>query len=171
MKGIHFYSRPCGRGDLSASASSRRRSISTHAPAGGATPLRFFNFTATKRFLLTPLREGRRKRQSYRKPLKTFLLTPLREGRPLHALLQSGSALISTHAPAGGATSADRAYTQNHYHISTHAPAGGATIYLSLPTEHTLISTHAPAGGATYEAPAENSQLQFLLTPLREGRR
>ena len=55
-----FYSRPCGRGD----AVRRERSgsdgkISTHAPAGGATP-----YTSTKSvndalFLLTPLREGR----------------------------------------------------------------------------------------------------------------
>ena len=78
------------------------RSISTHAPAGGATePVRqaLFSF----RFLLTPLREGRRgtgrelleRRYFYSRPCgrgdsraealcrqsTPFLLTPLREGR------------------------------------------------------------------------------------------
>ena len=55
--------------------------ISTHAPAGGATPVLF---------------------QNQGNPL--FLLTPLREGR-LQALYRAfDSKIISTHAPAGGAT-------------------------------------------------------------------
>ena len=36
----------------------RRRPISTHAPAGGATTITF-EFSAPVSFLLTPLREGR----------------------------------------------------------------------------------------------------------------
>ena len=32
-----FYSRPCGRGDVRTASGGRRRPISTHAPAGGAT--------------------------------------------------------------------------------------------------------------------------------------
>ena len=57
--------------------------------------------------------------------------------------------LISTHAPAGGATGAGA-------HACTPIPA---------------ISTHAPAGGATARGklPPELGRL-FLLTPLREGR-
>ena len=35
----HFYSRPCGRGDRRACRSNRYDSISTHAPAGGATAI------------------------------------------------------------------------------------------------------------------------------------
>ena len=34
----HFYSRPCGRGDGFRRRSAGRSRISTHAPAGGATP-------------------------------------------------------------------------------------------------------------------------------------
>ena len=34
--------------------------ISTHAPAGGATILRLQSFSLMAKFLLTPLREGRR---------------------------------------------------------------------------------------------------------------
>ena len=56
-----FYSRPCGRGDLSGfrRRSAGRSRISTHAPAGGATPAppRLRGLLAL--FLLTPLREGR----------------------------------------------------------------------------------------------------------------
>ena len=56
----YFYSRPCGRGDQTASvAKLGYQPISTHAPAGGATD--FLKFFAEKvKFLLTPLREGRR---------------------------------------------------------------------------------------------------------------
>ena len=101
--------------------------------------------------------------------------------------------IISTHAPAGGATRED--FTMEKYTIiSTHAPAGGATRarwqttarlqnFYSRPcgrgdTEVKLrdanaytISTHAPAGGATMwpKSPA-TLRNKFLLTPLREGR-
>ena len=55
---IYFYSRPCGRGDAAASRSFRSQTISTHAPAGGATD-RAAGRSRKKLFLLTPLREGR----------------------------------------------------------------------------------------------------------------
>ena len=58
------------------------RSISTHAPAGGATPsVSCVPFT-----------------------LIVFLLTPLREGRRGTAAQDAHFGQISTHAPAGGAT-------------------------------------------------------------------
>ena len=83
---------------------------------------------------------------------------------------------ISTHAPAGGATSASdrmgakRIYfysrpcgrgdaeimgTFAHDLISTHAPAGGATSAGHLAGGDGMsISTHAPAGGATFYTPS-----------------
>ena len=102
--------------------------------------------------------------------------------------------MISTHAPAGGATRSSPAAarrTSNFYSrpcgrgdldhvrqlvraevISTHAPAGGATWILLSHLQHSLISTHAPAGGATTYLLSENTKFfLFLLTPLREGRR
>ena len=78
-----------------------------------------------------------------------FLLTPLREGRPAEIVAESVYFGISTHAPAGGATWAAMAVAVTYF-ISTHAPAGGATI----------------AG-----VNRQNCSHQFLLTPLREGRR
>ena len=86
---FNFYSRPCGRGDNGTGTGIRRGlPISTHAPAGGATQ-RERRFQPKKRFLLTPLREGR---LTPKKPLcqaLTFLLTPLREGRPRPGSMRS----------------------------------------------------------------------------------
>ena len=62
---LHFYSRPCGRGDVAV----------TVAPADTVT------------FLLTPLREGRPAAKTSRKRQSLFLLTPLREGRPAETIL------------------------------------------------------------------------------------
>ena len=120
-----FYSRPCGRGDQELLNSYQNSIISTHAPAGGATDLVGHRFGVAQ-FLLTPLREGRRRRAD-----------------PAGIADQ-----ISTHAPAGGATHAVGGLTAALL-ISTHAPAGGATEPITFPMPSNTISTHAPAGGAT----------------------
>ena len=143
-----FLLTPLREGRPARSARLHGPSISTHAPAGGAT------------------RPRRRKRILQR----SFLLTPLREGRP-DAVLPCGEfELISTHAPAGGATHDVRfsekaarflltplregrlcAKVKRDHDgiISTHAPAGGATIVMEMLMNGATISTHAPAGGAT----------------------
>ena len=100
----YFYSRPCGRGDQKPEVRTIRRYISTHAPAGGATSTFLLLILDLRRFLLTPLREGR--------------LINLRDLAVHH--------VISTHAPAGGATVV-AAVAAVRIRISTHAPAGGAT--------------------------------------------
>ena len=69
-----------GRRD-SQGRTARRATISTHAPAGGATAARAFSMSSVRLFLLTPLREGRRIISGQPGLGKTFLLTPLREGR------------------------------------------------------------------------------------------
>ena len=167
----YFYSRPCGRGDTRTATNAHKRRL----------------------FLLTPLREGR-----HILPQATFvvnsgfLLTPLREGRHQHIDTLPEDLLISTHAPAGGATpncpitsnpciiflltplrEGRRAAASKHSHnanISTHAPAGGATIPQFWRCPRCTISTHAPAGGATLTAWWKYCRYRFLLTPLREGR-
>ena len=146
----HFYSRPCGRGDVRQKVLDVARfGISTHAPAGGAT----------RRWAYLP---SRRPRHFYSRPCGRgdisqtgpsatgciFLLTPLREGRPSLQGRVSTGGHISTHAPAGGATV--RAILRHQANIiSTHAPAGGATAVLRTHRSEQKISTHAPAGGAT----------------------
>ena len=169
----YFYSRPCGRGDRAARCALRwDRPISTHAPAGGATVVRagrgrqleyfysrpcgrgdaqrFHTRVGGKRFLLTPLREGRRCCRASLPRSVTFLLTPLREGRHAHWEEADWREYISTHAPAGGATGFSWLEGTIRLYISTHAPAGGAT---------------------KSSARSRSARSRFLLTPLREGRR
>ncbi len=55
--------------------------------------------------------------------------------------------------------------------ISTHAPARGATSAHLSRTARMQISTHAPARGATIDGGYDENGHEFLLTPLREGRR
>ena len=123
-----------------------------------------------------------------------FLLTPLREGRRFVFRAFQQLIVISTHAPAGGATKPEEKLI-TIMKISTHAPAGGATrlhgrrtwaglYFYSRPcgrgdvrateeaeTTQIIISTHAPAGGATIRnAGLIRDGDLFLLTPLREGR-
>ena len=100
----YFYSRPCGRGDRGLLAFLSAPSISTHAPAGGAT-------------IAAKGKENEHGTISTHAPAggATILFADLElAGR------------ISTHAPAGGATDWNLLKKLQIY-ISTHAPAGGAT--------------------------------------------
>ena len=79
---------------------------------------------------------------------------------------------ISTHAPAGGATGfgKDRAALER---ISTHAPAGGATGTAGTLRAEGCDFYSRPCGRGDQYQGAEYDVLfiEFLLTPLREGRR
>ena len=146
----------------------------------------------------------------------TFLLTPLREGRPsaftrrirstvyfysrpcgrgdAHADgVAAVSEVISTHAPAGGATKRPCICPESRRPYFYSRPCGRgdragragifrAAHFYSRPCgrgderfQHRIprrgpISTHAPAGGATRQSRMSLSRTIFLLTPLREGR-
>ena len=77
-------------------------SISTHAPAGGATE-KTASPSLMNIFLLTPLREGRQKPHTGQGWLSYFYSRPCGRGDASDfATLQRQ--IISTHAPAGGAT-------------------------------------------------------------------
>ena len=122
--------------------------ISTHAPAGGATNKNMDVAEAVKKFLLTPLREGRPARKRRIASSQRFLLTPLREGRPARLA----------------------AIGQRPLFLLTPLREGRLVIQHS-DIALVAISTHAPAGGATYNGiKIKINQMQFLLTPLREGR-
>ena len=100
-------------------------------------------------FLLTPLREGRHGCWMAQLISQIFLLTPLREGRLAVFQLNAGQIGISTHAPAGGATS------------TTGSFLPVAAVFLLTPLREGRLHLRHQArelGG-------------FLLTPLREGRR
>ena len=80
------------------------------------------------RFLLTPLREGRRASASRCAPrTPNFYSRPCGRGDPARTAERSIGRRISTHAPAGGATPAKPLQAAEADIISTHAPAGGAT--------------------------------------------
>ena len=163
---------PAGGATEDALDAAHKAIISTHAPAGGATLRTSASVCPSARFLLTPLREGRRSRNRRSSARTVFLLTPLREGRPCRdAGRAAAGPPISTHAPAGGATIPEliKMYSLTQFlltplregrllrrdcgrtrsPISTHAPAGGATAANNMLRHNEEISTHAPAGGAT----------------------
>ena len=172
LAGLYFYSRPCGRGDAYRHARKRCVRISTHAPAGGATSPIHPATASTQQFLLTPLREGRHSwmRKKY------------------------GVLSISTHAPAGGATEirlAGRAGGRNFYSrpcgrgdgLTARRRRGGMTNFYSRPCgrgdiyhlhrrHHSRNFYSRPCGRG--DTPplyrVEDDGTKFLLTPLREGR-
>ena len=146
----NFYSRPCGRGDASvASTAAQPFSISTHAPAGGATIVfldghlagRDISTHAPAGGATTPIDAGISR-------VFRFLLTPLREGR----LCADEQAVRIGH-------------------ISTHAPAGGATRFRCSmrPARNNFYSRPCGRGDDGTEDHQILMKL-FLLTPLREGR-
>ena len=173
---------------------SGRSSISTHAPAGGATRRDFQGRTARRAFLLTPLREGRRTALrslcSTRITISThapaggatrsqksapsdaiFLLTPLREGRLESAITGVAKTTISTHAPAGGATYTGLNDFRQKLHFYSRPCGRGDPTRFSRPNSSSSISTHAPAGGATYgfEVTLFDEDYYFYSRPCGRG--
>ena len=184
---------PAGGATEDALDAAHKAIISTHAPAGGATLRTSASVCPSARFLLTPLREGRRSRNRRSSARTVFLLTPLREGR----------------LTGGGIPAADTDFYSRpcgRGDVSTiDLIIVGIDIFLLTPLREgrrrhdfrraggMAISTHAPAGGATrapdhriqrpdnfYSRPCGRgdrkntrgcqNHRRFLLTPLREGR-
>ena len=101
---LYFYSRPCGRGDIRLAHIQPQDLHFYSRPCGrGDVPGLFF-YSRAYVFLLTPLREGRPAWSTNCTRTLSFLLTPLREGRLPTSQKNKFGILISTHAPAGGAT-------------------------------------------------------------------
>ena len=127
------------------------RIISTHAPAGGATPNNPNVRKISTDFYSRPCGRGDEIwRDAMYAVKQDFYSRPCGRGDACRDLVLLPAQIISTHAPAGGATYAALAKAFLLDKISTHAPAGGATI-------------RSPELGASVDL--------FLLTPLREGRR
>ena len=78
--------------------------ISTHAPAGGATIARLEKKSLPSDFYSRPCGRGDEGTMANNGAISKFLLTPLREGRRSVSATLDGKTSISTHAPAGGAT-------------------------------------------------------------------
>ena len=78
----NFYSRPCGRGDeRNLPQAGQFLHISTHAPAGGATAISINLRSQAHNFYSRPCGRGDLENGTVRSTSTKFLLTPLREGR------------------------------------------------------------------------------------------
>ena len=144
-------------------------------------------------FLLTPLREGRPSpAPAPRRSRTSFLLTPLREGRHSPRTSKNSTATYFYSRPCGRGDPLPGLYCENTL-ISSHAPAGGATIcaivvrdslpaflltplregrhkFHPFPVRLFRISTHAPAGGATGTGKeALTSEGNFYSRPCGRG--
>ena len=167
----NFYSRPCGRGDYRHGNADERRNHFYSRPCGRGDKNQHLIGRGAGHFYSRPCGRGDTRLPKSPQDISSFLLTPLREGRPDWHRTANHCNCISTHAPAGGATLEGRVGDVRREGISTHAPAGGATL-------HPIHSI--PPGGDFYSRPCgrgdgiiaecEEQGIQFLLTPLREGR-
>ena len=123
--------------------------ISTHAPAGGATRAALYAETGAYTISTHAPAGGATKMITQaRQNISIFLLTPLREGRPGDFKGKNPDQSISTHAPAGGATYKN----QTHPHLEAFLLTPlreGRPPSPGMAQAGSLISTHAPAGGAT----------------------
>ena len=167
----YFYSRPCGRGDVD------RLAEVVHEP----------------NFYSRPCGRGDEAARRRINERIEFLLTPLREGRPDAALQTDREDWISTHAPAGGATDGKFhiPLTQQEFLLTPlregrlRWPAAGqcrSFYFYSRPCgrgdprrrQGDRSARHfysRPCGrGDSVTLKKDGVTIQFLLTPLREGR-
>ena len=175
-RGFHgfsdFYSRPCGRGDRSATYSARRAALFLLTPLReGRRSDSIHNVIVRVPFLLTPLREGRpEKLVRLVRSCVSFLLTPLREGRRFAAADPNGAGGISTHAPAGGATQSRLpSPCWCRYFYSRPCGRGDESAAPAQRLDKNFYSRPCGRGDLADEAITMIERL-FLLTPLREGR-
>ena len=119
-----FYSRPCGRGDTICWPQTAQLNISTHAPAGGATSCST-GATKSGKFLLTPLREGRRHTEPESAGRDYFYSRPCGRGDPVRQ--PEGGAAVYFYSRPCGRGDIPSIRLDRFAIISTHAPAGGAT--------------------------------------------
>ena len=148
----YFYSRPCGRGDLVAPRFRRGTFVDFYSrPCGRGD----HDWPATGDFELL------------------FLLTPLREGRLVFVFVLSGPAIYFYSRPCGRGdcpSAMVKDMVLSNFYSRPCGRGDGARVHERTDTRN--ISTHAPAGGATSSLLTwKITQIIFLLTPLREGRR
>ena len=139
---------PAGGATLPPSSGRTQPRISTHAPAGGATRSARTLLPKRENFYSRPCGRGDPAQLLAGKAQRKFLLTPLREGRPPPFIRRQRASVISTHAPAGGATFSTRRRRRSLRYFYSR-PCGRGDLRLVALGRDGVISTHAPAGGAT----------------------
>ena len=146
----NFYSRPRVGGDPCHFTAEMGQRYFYSRPRVGGDRQQNIGGCGHNRFLLTPPRGGRLlAAAACFAPQRNFYSRPRVGGDQPWLLRYYATEIISTHAPAWGATGFSVITNGKEYIISTHAPAWGAT---------------SPAVGAFMAS-------LFLLTPPRGGRR
>ena len=122
------------------------------------------------KFLLTPLREGRRCPEKRCGAKHTFLLTPLREGRP-DWLMEIFPIRNFYSRPCGRGDCNQRGAVGIRRLISTHAPAGGATFHTTARVRHTAIFLLTPLreGRRHTGSSTERRFIHFYSRPCGRG--
>ena len=144
----NFYSRPCGRGDLTRTSPSLKQRYFYSRPCGRGDPFSRIFCRSPIRFLLTPLREGRPVGiEAEAGGTAIFLLTPLREGRP-------------------GVPS--ECHRRGRF-LLTPLREGRQKKWPKVRTGSLFLLTPLREGRRRLPA-ASYTPYRFLLTPLREGR-
>ena len=146
----NFYSRPCGRGDAGGSFVQAKYTISTHAPAGGATDGGGGHRRRGQISTHAPAGGATGSSGSTTASGTVFLLTPLREGRRSAQLIFWFKRTDFYSRPCGRGDN-----------DGTHAPTPFVTYFYSRPCGR---------GDSTIDLIIVGIDI-FLLTPLREGRR
>ena len=156
-----------GDGDTDFTADGRGL-VSTHAPAWGAT--KSPGATGCGLCFNSRPRMGGDEVVIFLPVGNPFQLTPPHGGRLSLLLELQLVTIVSTHAPAWGATASCGHFGDN-FSVSTHAPAWGATSISLAATSKARVSTHAPAWGATMIPSISEGIPAFQLTPPHGGRR
>ena len=125
----------------------------------------------TVTFLLTPLREGRRLPCGQTRRPAYFYSRPCGRGDGGGARAAHGDVVISTHAPAGGATVALSANALREVFLLTPLREGRRRPSRSRTSSALFLLTPLREGRRLASASVRLAALLFLLTPLREGRR
>ena len=144
--------------------------ISTHAPAGGATSTQMKIYRKLLNFYSRPCGRGDDGKKELKCSLELFLLTPLREGRR-YWMMELMIAIYFYSRPCGRGDEVGRRGNTVCLNISTHAPAGGATQFHAKQPQLADYFYSRPCGRGDDEINVgQRYGSQFLLTPLREGR-
>ncbi len=127
------------------------KTVSIHAPAGGATRLLFRHYNRPARF--NPRARGGR---DYQKLFQMGAISPFQSTRPRGARLidvdgSTVDSFVSIHAPAGGATMARSFIATRRMLFQSTRPRGARPLACELGGYSFDVSIHAPAGGATHQ--------------------
>ena len=170
-KVLYFYSRPCGRGDQAAASRHAHLCDFYSRPCGRGDSIASWSFTDARNFYSRPCGRGDKEVEAYINQFAKFLLTPLREGRrsPTYTRFGNSSHFYSRPCgrgdPAGKAEyvgqvflltplresrrSCSRCCSSTDSHFYSRPCGRGDASRCIVIESIDKISTHAPAGGAT----------------------